>query len=86
MFFGSADMMTRNLDYRIEVLCPVYNPDIQQQIVDIMEIQWSDNTKARIFDKQMSNTFVHKGSRAIRSQEALQEYLENYYNNEKMKL
>jgi len=86
IFFGSADMMTRNLDYRIEVLCPVYNPDIQQQIVDIMEIQWSDNTKARIFDKQMSNTFVHKGSRAIRSQEALQEYLENYYNNEKMKL
>ncbi len=84
IYFGSADMMTRNLDFRIEVLCPVYAPEIQQQIVDIMELQWADNTKARIFDKQMSNTFKKADNIAIRSQAAVHEYFENYYNNEKM--
>jgi polyphosphate kinase len=84
IYFGSADMMTRNLDYRVEVLCPIYSPEIQQQIIDIMEIQWSDNTKARIFDKQMNNNFKKADNLPIRSQVAIYEYLEDYYNNEKI--
>src|SRR5690606_33273653 len=39
MFFGSADFMTRNMDRRIEVVAPVYDPDIRQEFKDILEIQ-----------------------------------------------
>ncbi len=47
VFIGSADWMARNLDRRAEVLCPIYNPDLKQELRDYFEIQWRDNVKAR---------------------------------------
>lgn len=73
---GSADLMTRNLDYRVEVICPVYDEDAQKMIQDILDQQWSDNVKARVLDARQSNEYVpsHKGTR-IRSQESIHRYL-----------
>lgn len=77
IFFGSADWMGRNLDRRIEVITPIFDEDIAQEFKDILKIQLNDNVKARIQDKEESNTYVAKqaGEKAIRSQYEIYEYL-----------
>ena len=49
--------MSRNLDFRSEVAAPIYNKDIQQQLLQILEIQWSDNVKARIISADKTNYY-----------------------------
>jgi polyphosphate kinase len=74
---GSADLMTRNLDFRVEVLCPILDSDAQKVIQDTLDQQWHDNAKARILDQHQANSFVRpkaKGTR-IRSQETIHRYL-----------
>jgi polyphosphate kinase len=76
VFISSADWMTRNLDYRVEVTCPIYDPDIKSRLIDILEIQLSDNQKARIVDPQQTNNYVSRGNkRKLRSQEEIYKYL-----------
>jgi polyphosphate kinase len=75
---GSADLMTRNLDYRVEVLCPIFDQDAQRVIQDVLDQQWHDNVKARILDQDQANRYVSskkKGAK-IRSQESIHRYLE----------
>lgn len=81
VFFGSADLMTRNIDYRIEVICPVLHPEIRMQFMDLMELQWQDNVKARIFDADQKNTFreVEAGKRKLRSQMDAYDYFLHLY-------
>ncbi len=75
-YFSSADWMTRNLDSRIEVSCPVYDKKIQKEIRDTMEIQWKDNVKARVIDPLLKNEHrVSLNKRPLRSQEAIYNYL-----------
>lgn len=50
LFLSSADMMTRNMVNRVEILFPIYSMDIKQRIMDIMDLQLEDNQKARIQD------------------------------------
>jgi polyphosphate kinase len=47
-FLASADWMPRNLDRRIEVAFPIYDPAIQQELQNIVDIQLNDNVKARM--------------------------------------
>jgi polyphosphate kinase len=74
---GSADLMTRNLDYRVEVICPINDPAAQQTLQDILDQQWHDNVKARIIDQHQINEFVPRRKKAarIRSQESIHRYL-----------
>lgn len=74
---SSADLMTRNLDYRVEVLCPIFDRDAQRTIQNILDQQWHDNVKSRILDKNQSNEYVPRAKRVarIRSQETIHEYL-----------
>ncbi len=75
-YIASFDWMTRNIDYRSEVGVPVYDKNLQQQLLDIMEIQWSDNTKARSLDEQQSNNYRKKDIRTkVRAQDAIYNYL-----------
>ncbi len=75
VYISSADIMPRNLDRRIEVTCPVFDKSIRKQLIDLFEIQWSDNVKARIFDETQSNKFVESGRKKIRSQTEVHCYL-----------
>lgn len=76
-YIGSADLMTRNLDYRVEVLCPVREQAHKDTLQAVLDIQWHDNVKARVLDKEQSNQLVkrRRKSALIRSQEAIHAYL-----------
>ena len=76
-FISSADWMQRNLDFRSEVAVPIYDLEIQQQLKDLLEIQWSDNVKARVIDEQQLNTYNHRTGKKVRSQEATYHYFRN---------
>ncbi|ORM70665.1 RNA degradosome polyphosphate kinase [Pantoea wallisii] len=76
VFLSSADWMTRNIDYRIEVAVSVLDPRLKQRILDIIAILLSDTVKARIVDKELSNRYVPRGNRRkVRSQLAIYDYI-----------
>ncbi|MBK4784360.1 MAG: polyphosphate kinase 1 [Pantoea sp. Pent] len=76
VFLSSADWMTRNIDYRIEVAMSVLDPRLKQRILDIIAILLSDTVKARIVDKELSNRYVPRGNRKkVRSQLAIYDYI-----------
>jgi polyphosphate kinase len=75
-YISSADWMVRNLDHRVEVACPVFDKDIQQEIKEILDIQFRDNVKARVLDNELSNRYVDpEGSKKTRSQIEIFNYL-----------
>ena len=47
LYLGSADLMTRNLDRRVEVMFPVEKPELREYVKFVMETMLSDNTQAR---------------------------------------
>ena len=75
-FIGSADWMPRNLDHRVEVLTPVYNPAIRAELKRIVEWGMADNQKGRIVDGTGRNLFYTDPERSepFRSQEKLYAY------------
>ena len=75
LYISSADWMTRNLDYRIEAAAKITQKNLKKEIKDILEIQLSDNVKARILDKKLRNEYVEKGKKPIRSQIETYHYL-----------
>ncbi len=78
VFISSADWMVRNLDHRVEAACPIYDPLIQQELIDILNIQLAENVKARILDNEQTNAYVarHEHEPEVRSQVAIYEYLQ----------
>lgn len=74
-FISSADLMTRNIEHRIEVTCPVFDKSIKNEMKEIFEIQWSDNVKARKLDATLSNEFVKPGKKPIHSQIEVHNYI-----------
>jgi len=79
IFISSADLMTRNLDYRSEVACPIYDEKIKKLIKDIINIQLSGNQKVRIIDREQTNKYKEckPGEPIIRVQDKTYEYLYN---------
>ncbi len=67
-YISSADLMTRNIEHRIEVTCPIFDKSIKNEIKQIFDIQWNDNVKARKLDALLSNKFVNKGKKPVHSQ------------------
>jgi polyphosphate kinase len=75
-YIGSADLMTRNIDYRVEALCPVRDADAQKMLQDILDQQWFDNVKARVLDVAQTNKPCKpRTAVAIQSQETIHRYL-----------
>ncbi|YCH29604.1 polyphosphate kinase 1 [Erwinia sp. PK3-005] len=78
VFLSSADWMTRNIDYRIEVAVAILDPVLKQRVLDIIAILFSDTVKARIIDKELSNRYVPRGNRRkVRSQQAIYDYIKS---------
>jgi polyphosphate kinase len=74
-FISSADLMTRNIEHRIEVTCPVFDKSIRNEMKEIFEIQWNDNVKARKLDGTLSNAFVKPGKKPYQSQYEVHNYV-----------
>lgn len=64
----SADLMTRNLDRRVEVGIPIRDRNIQTTLRDFFDIQWRDNTKARIIAPPYSNGYVSRRKDGVQSE------------------
>ena len=76
-YFGSADLMTRNIDFRVEVLCPLRDPEAQKTVQDILDQQWHDNVKARRINIEQDNASLlpAKHSGKLHAQETIYRYL-----------
>jgi polyphosphate kinase len=75
VYLSSADLMPRNLDYRVEVAWPVLDEGLCRELRDILELQWQDNTKARLLNRAQNNRYRRIAGPRVRAQEALHAYL-----------
>ncbi|MFN7302018.1 MAG: polyphosphate kinase 1 [Bacteroidota bacterium] len=75
IYMGSADLMTRNIDLRVELTVPILDTTIARTITDLLELQMDDNTKARMQDGKISNRYIHNSAPLLRSQMATYELL-----------
>ena len=74
VYISSADFMTRNLDQRVEISCPIYDEDIKQELIETFDISWNDNVKARNHCRGMENPYRESEGPKIRSQFELYDY------------
>ena len=63
--------MNRNLDFRSEVAVPVYDADLQSQLMKYVTIQFTDNTKARIHSKDKLNEYQRRNGRSFKAQDEI---------------
>ncbi|MBP6550685.1 MAG: polyphosphate kinase 1 [Flavobacterium sp.] len=79
VYISSADFMTRNLDGRVEVTCPIYDPEIKQELMDNFDLGWKGNVKARYHSENMDNKYrVRKDNEPIfRAQLETYKYYQN---------
>jgi polyphosphate kinase len=75
LFLTSADWMIRNLNSRVEMACPVFDPEIVAEFREYFNMQWRDNVKARTLDGQQSNSYRRNNEPAFRSQHEIYQWL-----------
>jgi len=74
LYVASADWMTRNLNRRVEAAFPLFDESLRKQVRDIIELQRTDNVKAR----NARNVYIRRSTEPqIRSQYATYNYLQN---------
>ncbi len=78
VYISSADLMSRNLDRRVEVTVPIYDPDLKKELLGFLDLQWKDNTSARILDNELTNQINHRGKNVVTTaQLAFYDYLQS---------
>ena len=76
VYISSADFMSRNLDGRVEVTCPILEADIKKELIDSFDVGWKGNVKARLHSENLDNKYRIRGNNPVfRAQ--LETY--NYY-------
>ena len=81
VYISSADLMTRNIEKRVEVACPIYQVDLKKQILDSLDISLSDNVKTRLINHETQNIIYKDSKRKIRSQWKMYEYFKSILDN-----
>ena len=74
LYISSADWMTRNIENRVEVSCPIYDEDVKREIIETFNISWSDNVKARLLNDSQENEYRVNSNEKVRSQFAIYDY------------
>ena len=71
--------MTRNLDGRVEVTCPIYDEDIKKQLIETFDVGWKGNVKARFHSEKLDNKYrIRKeNERIFRAQNETYNYYRN---------
>jgi len=78
VYISSADFMTRNIDARVEVTCPIYDKDIKQDLIDTFEIGWKANVKARLHSDKFENQYRKRGDeKPFRAQQEMYKHYQN---------
>ncbi|MGR7814101.1 polyphosphate kinase 1 [Lacinutrix undariae] len=77
VFISSADWMTRNIENRVEVTCPIYDEGIKQELLDIFDICWNDNVKSRILNEIQDNQYKRNDLPKVRAQFETYDYYLN---------
>ena len=73
-YISSADWMTRNLENRVEVTCPILDKNISKKLNEIFDIYWKDNVKARLVNSLKNNEYRTNKRGKFRSQEKIYEF------------
>ena len=81
IYISSADLMTRNIEKRVEVACPIYQDNLKKQVLDTLEITANDNVKTRLINSNMQNSFLINSKSNIRSQWYTYNYFKKIINN-----
>lgn len=69
VYIGSADMMTRNTENRVEVACPIYDETIRRRLIHDLKVMLSDNVKAREMTSDGTYRKKEVGEKAVNAQE-----------------
>lgn len=69
LYIGSADMMTRNTEKRVEVVCPVYDEDLRARLNHMLQVMLEDNVKARVLDAAGTYLKMGQGEPFVDAQE-----------------
>lgn len=78
VYISSADFMTRNLDARVEVTCPIYDQNIKEELIEVFDIGWKANVKARYHSEDLRNKYRKNGEeKPFRAQLELYNYYRN---------
>lgn len=80
LFISSADLMNRNLDRRVEITCPIYDPEIKKQLIHVINLEWQDNTQTRILDNDLKNQYrISDGENKIQAQKEIYEFIKGLH-------
>lgn len=71
MYLSSADMMTRNMIKRVEILFPVLDPNLVKRLKGIVDLQLNDGLKGRIQNNEGLYQYNDVGNKHMNSQEML---------------
>ncbi|WP_396164691.1 polyphosphate kinase 1 [Flavobacterium sp.] len=78
VFISSADFMTRNIDARVEVTCPIYDEEIKKDLIDTFGIGWKANVKARLHSDKFENLYRKRGEdKVFRAQQEMYKHYQN---------
>ena len=65
VYMGSADWMPRNLDKRVEIIFPVEDENLKQQVIHILQVQLDDNVKAHVLQPDGTYEKIDKRGKVL---------------------